>query len=99
MPSASSVRAIPQVRAGGEAAALVRLSVRERIIDAVPADLRDEWRKLDRIEHALADGVLKWSDEPAAGASHRADPNSLPLDVPAERAGLAHAATNSRDHA
>lgn len=46
MPSASSVRAIPQVRAGGEAAALVRLSVRERIIDAVPADLRDEWTAL-----------------------------------------------------
>ena len=24
------------------------------------ADLHDEWRKLDRIEKALADGVLRW---------------------------------------
>src|SRR5882757_9756525 len=26
----------------------------------ISADLRDEWRKLDRIEKALADGVLRW---------------------------------------
>jgi hypothetical protein len=35
----------------------------------ISADLRDEWRKLDRIEHALADGVLKWSDGEPAKAS------------------------------
>ena len=36
----------------------------------ISADLRDEWRKLDRIERALADGVLRWSDgsEPASEA-------------------------------
>ena len=28
----------------------------------VSADLRDEWRKLDRIEEALAGGVLRWED-------------------------------------
>ncbi len=26
----------------------------------ISADLRDEWRKLDRIEKALSDGVLRW---------------------------------------
>ena len=30
------------------------------------ADLRDEWRKLDRIEQSLGNGVLRWaSDNPA----------------------------------
>ena len=28
----------------------------------ISADLRDEWRKLDRIEKALGDGVLRWDD-------------------------------------
>ena len=64
----------------------------------ISADLRDEWRKLDRIEHALAEGVLKWSDESTDSASHRVQPNSNSVDVTGERAGLAHAA-NSRDHA
>ncbi len=27
----------------------------------ISADLRDEWRKLDRIEEALLDGTLRWS--------------------------------------
>jgi hypothetical protein len=31
----------------------------------ISADLQDEWRKLDRIEKALADGVLRW--DPADG--------------------------------
>jgi hypothetical protein len=32
------------------------------------ADLRDEWRKLDRIEQCLGDGVLRWaSDSTPAG--------------------------------
>ncbi|HUR75638.1 MAG TPA: hypothetical protein VMZ00_15260 [Sporichthya sp.] len=66
----------------------------------ISADLRDEWRKLDRIERALGDGVLRW--DPAAGGDSRAD---RPTDVtptseqdPAEPAGLAHAAS-SREHA
>lgn len=29
----------------------------------ISADLRDEWRKLDRIEEALKDGTLRWSDD------------------------------------
>jgi hypothetical protein len=28
----------------------------------ISADLRDEWRKLDRIERALHEGVLRWDD-------------------------------------
>jgi hypothetical protein len=28
----------------------------------ISADLRDEWRKLDRIEDALRDGTLRWAD-------------------------------------
>jgi len=29
----------------------------------ISADLRDEWRKLDRIEEALKDGTLRWNDD------------------------------------
>jgi hypothetical protein len=29
----------------------------------ISADLRDEWRKLDRIEAALGDGVLRWAGD------------------------------------
>ena len=68
----------------------------------ISADLRDEWRKLDRIERALADGVLKWSDDaaPAATGSHRgkASNSNSAVDVTADQAGLAHAAS-SREHA
>ncbi len=69
----------------------------------ISADLRDEWRKLDRIEHALAEGVLKWSDESTGNsAAHSAKPTSDSTDVTnaatAEQAGLAHAAS-SREHA
>jgi hypothetical protein len=28
----------------------------------ISADLRDEWRKLDRIEEALVDGTLQWTE-------------------------------------
>jgi hypothetical protein len=71
----------------------------------ISADLRDEWRKLDRIERALGDGVLKWSDESApAGGAHRAQPvvNSAATTnahgVSTANAALAHAAS-SREHA
>ena len=30
------------------------------------ADLRDEWRKLDRIEQSLGDGVLRWAGNGSA---------------------------------
>ena len=33
------------------------------------ADLRDEWRKLDRIEQSLADGVLTWASDGSADSS------------------------------
>lgn len=33
------------------------------------ADLRDEWRKLDRIEQSLGDGVLRWSGDASAETS------------------------------
>ena len=29
----------------------------------ISADLRDEWRKLDRIEQSLGDGVLQWAGD------------------------------------
>ena len=32
------------------------------------ADLRDEWRTLDRIEEALSDGTLRWVEADQAGA-------------------------------
>lgn len=31
----------------------------------VSADLRDEWRKLDRIEAAIGEGVLRWVEDEA----------------------------------
>lgn len=30
------------------------------------ADMHDEWRKLDRIEQSLGDGVLRWAGDDAA---------------------------------
>lgn len=32
----------------------------------ISADLRDEWRKLDRIEEALKDGTLRWNEDSEA---------------------------------
>src|SRR5947209_5962018 len=32
----------------------------------ISADLRDEWRKLDRIEQALGDGTLRWAGDGSA---------------------------------
>jgi hypothetical protein len=32
----------------------------------ISADLRDEWRKLDRIEESLGDGVLRWAGNGSA---------------------------------
>src|SRR4051812_13018032 len=49
----------------------------------ISADLRDEWRKLDRIEKALADGVLRWDSG----------------DVIPETTVARHATNNTRAHA
>jgi hypothetical protein len=38
----------------------------------ISADLRDEWRKLDRIEESLGNGVLRW-DPAGAGAPGTVD--------------------------
>lgn len=61
----------------------------------ISADLRDEWRKLDRIERALGDGVLRWTDEhPGADSGRRAGaPADMAdvADVTAEEAKLARA--------
>jgi hypothetical protein len=51
----------------------------------ISADLRDEWRKLDRIEQALGEGVLRY-DSPAdqavaaltTGAVHRSPNGNRP---------------------
>jgi len=64
----------------------------------ISADLRDEWRKLDRIEQALADGVLRY-DTPAErastaiannGAAHRPQTSvrtaRVPIEVSADHA-------------
>ncbi|MGQ0466720.1 MAG: hypothetical protein ACT4QG_15515 [Sporichthyaceae bacterium] len=61
----------------------------------ISADLKDEWRKLDRIERALGEGVLRWSDGSEANVetarvSRRAKPatSDEATDV---TANLAHA--------
>lgn len=71
----------------------------------ISADLRDEWRKLDRIEKALADGVLRWAGDGSpkaagevdvtadAGSRRRADAKTARND-----AEPAHAAA-TREHA
>ncbi|MDX6215400.1 MAG: hypothetical protein QOG99_984 [Frankiales bacterium] len=35
----------------------------------ISADLRDEWRKLDRIEAAIGEGVLRWEEGAEAAAA------------------------------
>ena len=64
----------------------------------ISADLRDEWRKLDRIDRALADGLLTWTDQSGPGASSRANSGAASNNSTAEQAGLAHAGS-SREHA
>ncbi len=67
----------------------------------ISADLRDEWRKLDRIERALASGVLRWTEDgaaPSSQAPNRSDAaGEVPLDL-IEPAGFAPGAS-SREHA
>jgi hypothetical protein len=50
----------------------------------ISADLRDEWRKLDRIEAAIGEGVLRWEEgldaAPAPSSTLRAAPASEILD-------------------
>jgi hypothetical protein len=69
----------------------------------ISADLRDEWRKLDRIERKLDGAPLQFSDEPVAGAGSRAarpaaNSNPNPQQTSAHNGGLAHVAS-SREHA
>jgi hypothetical protein len=46
----------------------------------ISADLRDEWRKLDRIERALGDGSLRWQEDAAVVPAARTAP--APAAVP-----------------
>lgn len=72
----------------------------------VSADLRDEWVKLDRIERALGDGVLRWSEATPSSGSHRAMPPATngaaaapaKRPVATENGDLARSA-QSREHA
>jgi hypothetical protein len=57
----------------------------------ISADLRDEWRKLDRIEQALGEGVLRYetpaekaSNAVANGVAHRPQPAATRSRVPVE---------------
>lgn len=54
----------------------------------ISADLRDEWRKLDRIEAAIGEGVLRWEEGPdavpAPSSARRAAPAPEVLDSTAE---------------
>lgn len=62
----------------------------------ISADLRDEWRKLDRIEQALAGGVLKWSEPGSETAvARKASGSALSTGT---SPNLAHA-TSAREHA
>ena len=44
------------------------------------ADLRDEWRKLDRIEQSLGEGVLRWASDGSADGSADSSPETF-VDV------------------
>jgi hypothetical protein len=48
------------------------------------ADLRDEWRKLDRIEQSLGDGVLRWAGNGSVETT--VDSVDLTLAIPAGQA-------------
>lgn len=72
----------------------------------ISADLRDEWRKLDRIERALGEGVLRWSDGPGDTAeaprssARRAKPTlgTETTDVTVERVELAPVGAANERH-
>jgi hypothetical protein len=64
----------------------------------ISADLRDEWRKLDRIEESLGDGVLRWAgdgsaetivDVTLAPTGHNGEPSATVTAGPARAATTA----------
>jgi hypothetical protein len=57
------------------------------------ADLRDEWRKLDRIEQSLGDGVLRWAGN--GSNSTESSTVDLTLAIPAGHAPAATTAAHS----
>ena len=66
------------------------------------ADLRDEWRKLDRIEQSLGDGVLRWAGDGSAETILDVTLGQTPHNgepVTAISAGLARAATTASSNA
>ncbi len=65
----------------------------------ISADLRDEWRKLDRIEEALGNGVLRWADGSDKGAvTGRSNGHAVNTSASNGQPALAHA-VSSREHA
>jgi hypothetical protein len=60
----------------------------------ISADLRDEWRKLDRIEKALGDGVLRWDDGRSALLTQEFVAED-PAQVPAMNGTRSHADAGS----
>ena len=69
----------------------------------ISADLRDEWRKLDRIEEALGNGVLRWTDGTESAADKgavngRSNGHAVNGSAANGQPALAHA-VSSREHA
>jgi peptidoglycan/LPS O-acetylase OafA/YrhL len=60
------------------------------------ADLRDEWRKLDRIEQSLGDGVLRWAGNGSTETGATATTVDLTLAIPP---GHVPTATTARSNA
>lgn len=52
----------------------------------ISADLRDEWRKLDRIEAAIGEGILRWEEgaDPVTSFAPRTVPAQEPLESTVE---------------
>ena len=68
----------------------------------ISADLRDEWRKLDRIEQSLGDGVLRWAGDGSAETIvdvTLAQPVRRPEPATAISTGPARTATTANSNA
>jgi hypothetical protein len=67
----------------------------------ISADLRDEWRKLDRIEESLGDGVLKWAGNGSAETVVDVTVETVHIGEPATaiHTGPARAATTASSNA
>jgi hypothetical protein len=64
----------------------------------ISADLRDEWRKLDRIEQSLGDGGLRWAGDGCAETTPETAVETVDLTL-AIPAGQPRAATTASSNA